>query len=89
MSIDNPTDELKRAVFSKGRPAPGFNSNEWRYDICGTAIKYVEYGRQTKNGWEIDHIRPEAKGGGDEFANLQPLQWENNRRKGDAYPWNG
>ena len=37
-------------------------------------------------GWEIDHIVPAARGGGDDLSNLQPSQWENNRRKGDDYP---
>ncbi len=41
---------------------------------------------QNGNGWEIDHIKPVAKGGGDELSNLQPLQWQNNRKKGDDFP---
>ena len=32
-------------------------------------------------GWEIDHINPN---GGDGIGNLQPLQWQNNRAKGDG-----
>jgi 5-methylcytosine-specific restriction endonuclease McrA len=47
---------------------------------------YADYGITSTYGWEIDHIKPVAKRGGDEITNLQPLQWENNRRKGDDYP---
>ena len=36
-----------------------------------------------KFGWEIDHRKPVAKGGGDELLNLQPLQWGNNLAKAD------
>jgi len=37
-------------------------------------------------GWEVDHIRPVSHDGGDDLANLQPLQWKNNRCKGDTFP---
>jgi hypothetical protein len=76
----------KLAVWSKGRNAPGRSPSEWRLDVCGALMQYSKYGDTTKGGtgWEIDHIYPSAHGGGDELSNLQPLQWENNRAKGDA-----
>jgi 5-methylcytosine-specific restriction endonuclease McrA len=38
-------------------------------------------------GWQIDHKHPIDDGGSDSLANLQPLQSEENREKGDQYPW--
>lgn len=76
------------AVWIKGRIIQGYDSATWRYDTCGQVMKYSEHGNvNSGHGWEVDHIKPAAKGGGDELANLQPLQWDNNRRKGDTYPW--
>ncbi len=45
-----------------------------------------KHGQIVQYGWEIDHIKPVALGGSDDLSNLQPLQWENNRTKGDEYP---
>ncbi len=51
-------------------------------------MKYSEYGKTIENGvgWEIDHIKPVSESGTDDLSNLQPLQWENNRLKGDNWP---
>jgi len=75
------------AVWEKGREIPGYDRNLVRTDICGSVMSRHEHGELTKYGWEIDHIKPEVLGGTDDIWNLQPLQWENNRRKGDTYPW--
>jgi len=80
-------EALKRAVWSKGAPIPNYDANVWRRDVCGTAMKYTDHGAETEYGWEIDHIRPLAKGGADSLGNLQPLHWKNNRRKSDSFPW--
>lgn len=76
------------AVWRKGRETPGADSSIWRHDLCGKSIRFADHGNtNSQYGWEIDHIRPVTRGGTDDLANLQPLQWENNRIKGDTYPW--
>jgi hypothetical protein len=58
-----------------------------RVGALGALIWKPAYGNtNSKLGWEIDHIQPVAMGGGDALENLQPLQWEDNRRKGDEIP---
>lgn len=66
-----------------------FGMTSLKYDKCGKLIRYEDYGNtNSSQGWEIDHIKLVSKGGTDELANLQALQWENNRKKSDIYPWN-
>lgn len=70
-------------VWSKGKVVDGYDPDEWRKDFFGRWMKFSEYGnRDSKCGWEIDHVIPRARGGEDVFDNLQPLQWESNLEKG-------
>lgn len=78
------TDATIEAVWQKGTPEPGLET--YRKDKCGASMQRSKHGKTGDYGWEIDHIKPVAKGGADELSNLQPLFWENNRHKGDNYP---
>jgi 5-methylcytosine-specific restriction endonuclease McrA len=81
-------EDTKLTVWRKGTPIIGYDPSVWRSDICGAPMKYEEHGNgDSKYGWEVDHIKPVSLGGGDDVANLQPLHWRNNRKKGDTYPW--
>lgn len=74
------------AVWNKAQVAAGYDAGKFRKDRCGAWITKADYGTTGDHGWEIDHEKPVAKNGTDDFANLEPLHWRNNRGKSDNYP---
>lgn len=76
-----------KAVWDKLPLQPERPDGSSKKDVCGTWIQRSAHGTTGTYGWEVDHIKPVAKGGTDDLNNLQALQWETNRKKGDTYPW--
>ncbi len=81
-------EQMIQAVWNKAVVVSGADPNILRKDVCGAWIRRSEYGKTTEygSGWEIDHIQPVSSDGADVIGNLQPLQWQNNREKGDKWP---
>jgi len=78
------SNEVLRAVWNKGQIVPNCDPASIRADACGALMVFLCYGdTNSKFGWEVDHIVPVSAGGSDALSNLQPLQWQNNRSKGD------
>lgn len=76
------SEDTIQAVWNKGQVVSNYDPSKYRKDRCGALIIRSEHGdRDSKNGWEIDHIDPD---GSDNLDNLQPLQWENNVAKSDS-----
>ena len=78
------SSDAAKKVFNHAKPIPGKNKNEYRKDPYGNQIKKSSYGKDTKQGWNIDHIKPQSKGGSDDIRNLQALQSHMNKSKGDT-----
>ena len=73
----------KDKVWKKGKKIPGKNPNLYRKDKFGNIMYKPSYGKNTKKGWEIDHSKPQSKGGTDHLNNLQPMNTKANRKKGN------
>lgn len=78
------TEEEKQMIWEKATIVVGYNSKLWRKDECGAWIYRHHYGAasegesHTSYKWQIDHIKPDSKGGEDVVSNARPLQWFNN-----------
>lgn len=84
--MDSVDKELIDYLWNKARKVEGLNPDLFRKDVCGALIMRDKYGKQNSFGWEIDHIFPQERGGGDEWINLRALHYLNNRSKADDYP---
>lgn len=73
------SEEIINLVWGKGKVVVGYDSLKWRQDDYGMWIGRDVYGnRDSKYGWEIDHIIPVSSNGSDSLHNLRPLHWESN-----------
>ncbi|XOV85293.1 MAG: HNH endonuclease [bacterium] len=76
--------EVINKVWSTAKTVRGEHPDKVRQDPYGNRIARNQYGSQGLRGWEIDHIKPEARGGSDHLRNLQAMQSKKNRELGDS-----
>lgn len=80
----NWSDEELKQIWEKANPVPGYNKDMYRKDQCGAWIQRDKYGSASVGEshvsfkWQVDHIKPDSKGGEDVVSNARPLQWYNN-----------
>lgn len=76
--------DCKDKVWGLAKPIRGCDPNVYRQDPYGHRICYNSYGKNTPMSWDIDHIKPQNRGGSDSIRNLQALQSSTNRSKQDS-----
>ena len=79
-----PISDKKDSVWKKAKPIRGKDPAKYRQDPYGNEMYYDSYGKDSEMGWEIDHIKPKSRGGSDATVNLQALNTQLNREKGDS-----
>lgn len=81
------SNEVVDKIWDKGKSVPGKDPNLYREDSVGNIIYKPSYGKGSPMGWEVDHKRPVDKEGTENLRSLQPLQTDENKEKGNQYPW--
>jgi len=56
----------------------------YRRDAYENVLYRHSHGKDTQMGWNIDHIKPQSKGGSDNPRNLQILQSAKNKSLGNS-----
>lgn len=79
------TQERIDQVWEKGDVIPGKDPNLYRLDKFGNQMYKPSYGKFSEQGWNIDHSKPQVKGGTDHLNNLQPMNSRANSSKNDKY----
>lgn len=74
----------KDKVWNLADSIKGKDPEKYRKDPYGNQMYYNSYGTNGKQAWDIDHIKPQSKGGSDCLRNLQALNSSTNRSKGNS-----
>jgi 5-methylcytosine-specific restriction endonuclease McrA len=77
------TKQQIKDAWEEAKPIRGKDSDVWRKDKYDNKIRFGSYGTEGEYGWELDHKYPKSKGGSEQDSNIQPLHWEENRKKSD------
>lgn len=74
----------KDKVWNNAKPIKGKDPSLYRKDPYGNELYYNSYGGNSDKSWQIDHIKPQSRGGSDNIHNLQALQSKTNMSKGNT-----
>ena len=74
----------KELMWEKAKPMRSKSPGQYQRDPGGRTTPRDSCGKESAAGWEIDHIKPKARGGFDRIRNLQALQWATNSEKDEA-----
>jgi 5-methylcytosine-specific restriction endonuclease McrA len=76
------TKSQREKAWENAKKIRGKDSEKYRQDPYGNTMYKASQGKNSEMGWEVDHIKPKAKGGSDSTRNLQALNTSVNRSKG-------
>ena len=76
-------DQIDKA-WENAKEIGGKDPTKYRKDPYGEVMYHDSYGKHSDMGWQVDHIKPESRGGSDSTRNLQALNTLMNKRKGDS-----
>ncbi len=74
----------KEKVWNLAEKIKDKDPSLYRQDPYGNQIYKHSYGKTGSQSWQIDHITPQSRGGGDSIRNLQALQSSVNMSKGNS-----
>lgn len=81
--LGDPNYSEKRQAWNAALIIPGYDSNVWRQDVFGSAIRWDDHGdRNSKFGWEIDHVPANALATPGTRQTVRALHWRNNASLG-------
>lgn len=79
--------DIIERIWQKALKVDGYDPSLYRKDFANAWIARDSYGDCNSSfGWEIDHVYPISLGGDNHFVNLRPMNYRNNRSKGNDYP---
>jgi hypothetical protein len=71
-------------IWQKGIIIGGKNPALFRKDAYGNQMFRLAYGKDSAQGWSIDHMKPVSKGGSNHLNNLQPMNSKKNKSVGNT-----
>ncbi len=71
-------------VWNKAKKIIGKDPKQYRQDPYGKKMCRSSYGKDSLQGWQVDHITPKSRGGSNATRNLQALNTKINRQKSNS-----